>query len=220
MKIKKEIQAVCAKFGVKAGGYQSTWEEINSLAISHSVGAVVRDFDSWMQEYLGDDFPQGAVPKYLYSASSRLGTSSVTLQAAAKDPEVVALVRELSYASGGQICFVDKQRARLAEVLKEFSAEEIKSAFKTWVETQDLNDAKNLSFLPGKFVQIVDNLTYAARKQKQEAEEAKIQRDAAVIKMQEQAELERKQAEEKKAKEADVFDPLADLLSETDQTVI
>jgi hypothetical protein len=173
-----------------------------------------------MEENQGDDFSYGPVSKYLQVASARLSSGASPVSAALKDPEVVALVRELSYASGGQICFVDKQRARLAEVLKEFSAEEIKSAFKTWVGAQDLNDPKNVSFLPGKFVQIVDNLTYAARKQKQEAEEAKTQRDAAVVKMQEQAELERKQAEEKKAKEAQIFDPLADLLSENDQTVV
>jgi regulator of protease activity HflC (stomatin/prohibitin superfamily) len=105
-------------------------------------------------------------------------------------------------------------------VLKEFTAEEIKSAFKTWVEAQDLNDPKNLSFLPGKFVQIVDNLAYTAREQKREAEEAKTQRDAAVAKMQQQAEAERAEAEKKREAETKVFDPLADLLSETDQTVV
>lgn len=214
---KQEMTNIGIKRSMKITGYPDTWENLKLLSNAHGSQAVLNDFDSFLSE--GDEYPKGALTAYNQVAADRLGSDS-PLQASAKDPEVVSLVRELSYASGGQICFVDKQRARLAEVLKEFSAEEIKSAFVHWVDAQDLNDPKNLSFLPGKFVQIVDNLTYAARKQKQEAEEAKTQRDAAVVKMQEQAELERKQAEEKKAKEAEVFDPLADLLSETDQTVV
>jgi hypothetical protein len=220
MKIKKELQAVCAAFGEKPGGYQSTWEDAQALAVVHSVGAVVRDFTEWMEENQGDDFSYGPVSKYLQVASARLSSGVSPVSAVLKDPEVVSLVRELSYASGGQICFVDKQRARLAEVLKEFTAEEIKSAFKTWVETQDLNDPKNLSFLPGKFVQIVDNLAYSARKQKQEAEKAKTLRDATALRLQEEAEIDRQAREKMKQDESEIFDPLAELLSETDQTVV
>jgi hypothetical protein len=209
MKIKKELQAVCAAFGEKPGGYQSTWEDAQALAVVHSVGAVVRDFTAWMEENQGDDFSYGPVSKYLQVASARLSVDSTPVSVALKDPEVVSLVRELSYLSGGQISFMDKQRVRLAEVLKEFSAAEITSAFTAWFADQDTTDPKNLSFLPGKFVQIVDGLAYAARKRKQESEQAQIARDAAVRRLQDEAETERLRREAEKDRESELFDPLA-----------
>jgi uncharacterized protein YdaU (DUF1376 family) len=219
MKLKDELTKIAAQYGAKAGGHKGTWDDVKALGIAHGTGAVARDFEEWIQENQGDDFPYGAISSYLKSAEDRLRSDS-PLQASAKDPEVVSLVRELSYASGGLVCFLDKQRARLAEVLKEFTAEEIKSAFKTWVETQDLNDTKNLSYAPGKFVQIVDNLAYSARKQKQEAEKAKTLRDATALRLQEEAEIDRQAREKMKQADENIFDPLADLLSETDKAVI
>ena len=209
MKIKKELQAVCAGFGVKAGGYQSTWEDLQALAVVHSVGAVARDFEEWMEEYRGDDFPQGAVSKYLHVAAERLGADSVSAGASAKAPEVVSLVRELTYAAGGQLSFVDKQKIRLAEVLKEFTAAEIVSTFKTWLQDQDLTDTKNLTFLPGKFVQVVDSLSYCARRRGEEAKKTAALREAAVAQLQAQAESERAEAEKKKLADEQIFDPLA-----------
>ena len=120
-------------------------------------------------------------------------------------PEVVSLVRELSYLSDGQIGFLDKQRVRLAEVLKEFEASEIISAFKTWLGDQDLTDPRNLQYAPGKFVQIVDGLCYSARKRKLESDAAQIARDAAAKRLQEEAEAERQEQAEKEPE----FDPLS-----------
>ena len=211
MKIKKELQAVCAAFGEKSGGYQSTWEDAQALAIAHSVGAVVRDFTSWMEENQGDDFSYGPVSKYLQVAHSRLA-APVASVASAKDPEVVSLARELSYLSGGVVAFLDKQRIRLAEVLKEFSAAEIKSAFTAWLAEQDLSDPKNVSFLPGKFVQIVDGLCYSAKRRKQESDQALIARNAQAAWLQKEAEAERAEAEQKRLAEENSFDPLADLV--------
>jgi len=209
MKIKKELQAVCAAFGEKPGGYQSTWEDVQALAIAHSVGAVVRDFTSWMEENQGDDFSYGPVSKYLQVAHSRLSGPTTASGASAKDPEVVSLARELTYVSGGQISLVDKQRVRLAEVLKEFPAAEIISAFSVWFADQDTSDPKNLSFLAGKFVQIADSLCYTARRQKQEAEKSKVLRDQTAIRLQEQAEQERLvRAQQEKLVED--FDPLSE----------
>jgi hypothetical protein len=210
MKIKKELQAVCGGFGIKAGGYQSTWEEMQTLAIVHSTGAVVRDFSAWLEEMQGDDFPQGAVSSYAHVAHGRLSGPTNSITAAAKDPEVVSLVRELTYASEGKIAFQDKQRARLAEVLKEFSAAEIKSVFSAWLAEQDLSDPKNVSYLAGKFVQIADSLCYSARRRKQEADDARVLREDMARKLQAEAEQEREVAARKKQAEEDVFDPLSE----------
>ncbi len=210
MKIKKELQAVCAAFGEKPGGYQSTWEDAQSLAIAHSVGAVVRDFTSWMEQNQGDDFSYGPVSKYLQVAHARLSTPLTLSGASLKDPEVVSLARELTYASSGLVAFQDKQRARLAEVLKEFSAAEIKQAFSGWIEDQDLSDPKNVSFLAGKFVQIADSLCYTTRRKKQESDDARVQRDLTAARLQEEAEAERREREVKKKAEEESLDPLSE----------
>ena len=220
MKLKDELTRIAANHGAKAGGYKTTWDEIKSLGIAHGTGAVSTDFTAFMEEYHGDDFPKGAVVAYLRYAPDRLVADSAPAAVVSKDPQVTGLVREFTYLSGNKVMFQGRQKVALAELLKEYTPEELTAVFKTYLDSKDLEDPYTLKFVTQNYLDAADGLAYSARKQKQEAEEAKTQRDAAVVKMQEQAELERKQAEEKKAKEAQVFDPLADLLSETDQTVV
>jgi hypothetical protein len=157
---------------------------------------------------IGTQSASGGAKRASVKARRKVDSASVM----ATDPEVTSLARELAYLSNGEINFSDKQRIRFAEVLKEFTSEEIKSAFKSWLDDQDLSEPKNVSFLPGQFVQVVDGLAYASRRLKQEAEQAKIARDAAVAQLQAQAEAERLQREKaEKAEAANLFDPLADV---------
>jgi len=121
-------------------------------------------------------------------------------------PDGTSLARELTFVSGGQINFQDKHRTGLAAHLKEFTAGEVTSAFKSWLDNQDLSDPKNVSFLPGQFVQVADGLAYSARKRRQEAAADRLVRDAAVIRMSKEAEAERQEAA-KKREEEDI-DPL------------
>jgi hypothetical protein len=210
MKSKKEIPAICeAIFGRLPERSQWIWSAIADLERTHKSSSVVRDFKDWAYENVGDDFPKGILKSYLDVASDRLSATTETpAVASARDPEVVSLARELAYASGGAVAFLDKQRIRLAEVLKEFSASEIESAFKNWLADQDLTDPKNVSYLAGKFVQIVDSLCYSAHKRKQESDAAKIQRDETAKRLQEEAESERQKKEVEKLKEEE-FDPLS-----------
>ena len=208
MRIKKELQAVCGGFRVKAGGYQSTWEEIQALAVVHTVGGVVRDFTAYLEEYQGDDFPQGAVSKYLQVASSRLSSDTVPATRAAKDPEVVSLARAIMRASQNEITLLDKQKIRLSEALSEgFTADEILAGFKEWFSKQDV--AKDGPFLAGKFAQQAADLAYGVREARKEAEATSSAREAAVLRFQAQAEAERQVAEAKKQEESEVFDPFA-----------
>jgi hypothetical protein len=209
MRIKKELQAVCGGFGVKAGGYQSTWEEIQALAVVHTVGGVVRDFTAYLEEYQGDDFPQGAVSKYLQVASSRLSSDTVPATRAAKDPEVVSLARAIMRASQNEITLLDKQKIRLSEALSEgFTADEILAGFKEWFSKQDV--AKDGPFLAGKFAQQAADLAYGVREARIEAEKQSAAREAAVLRLQAEAETERQAAEVKKKEESEVFDPLSE----------
>ena len=209
MRIKKELQAVCGGFGVKAGGYQSTWEEIQALAVAHTVGGVVRDFTAYLEEYQGDDFPQGAVSKYLQVASSRLSSDTVPATRAAKDPEVVSLARAIMRASQNEITLLDKQKVRLSEALSEgFTTDEILAGFKEWFSKQDV--AKDGPFLAGKFAQQAADLAYGVREARKEAEATSSAREAAVLRLQAEAETERQAAEAKKVAEELIFDPLSE----------
>jgi hypothetical protein len=203
--LKASMTAIARKYKATLGGFDNTWADIKLLADEYGSGVLLSDFEEFMKQKQGDDFYKGAAVAYQYAAPYRLAEEAAT--ADATDPEVVSLARELSYLSEGQISFMDKQRVRLAEVLKEFSAAEITSAFSAWYADQDTNDPKNVSFLAGKFVQIVDGLAYAARKTKKQKEQYNAARDATAKRMSEEAEAAR-QAQAKKEAEQD-FDPFA-----------
>jgi hypothetical protein len=208
MKLKDELTKISAKYGAKAGGYKSTWDDIKRLGIAYGTGAVAQDFEKYMEFYQGDDFPNGSVSKYANVAEDRLREDSAAM-VSVKDPEVNGLARELAYLSGGVIAFQDKQKMRLGEVLKEFTSEEITTTFKDWLGDQDLNDAKNVQFLPGKFAQIADSRAYTLRRTRQEAEKDRKTRDETLERLQREAEQERAEREKKKQEEEGLFDPLA-----------
>lgn len=208
MKSKKEIPAICeAVFGRLPERAQWAWSAIADLERVHKASSVVLDFRDWASENAGDDFPKGILTAYLAVASDRLGRSgSTTALQAHRNPEVLSLTRELTYLSGGSASFLDKHRARLAEVLAEYSKEEVIDVWKTWIGEQIGDDPK---FWAGKFVQSVDDLCYTARRKKQEAEETKALRDQTAARLQEQAEQERL-AKARQEKLVEDFDPLAD----------
>lgn len=205
--LKASMTMIAARYKAALGGYDTTWADIKLLADSYGSGALLSDFENFLKQKQGEDFPKGVAVAYQYAAPYRLAEEAA--EAVADDSEVVSLTRELTYVSDGALSFVDKQKIRLAEVLKDFSAEEVISVFRTWLGDQDLSDPKNVSFLPGKFVQIVDSLCYSARRKKQEAVQDKTARDAAVVRLQAQAEEERAESEKKKQAEDSQFDPLA-----------
>lgn len=208
MKLKAELTRIAAEYGAKAGGYKTTWESIKTLGIAHGTYAVANDFQKWMEDNQGDDFPFGAVAQYLYTASERLQVDS-PITRASKTPETVNLTRELAFLSGGQLAFGDKHRVRLAEVLEEFSSDEIIAAFKTWLESNDLSDPYTAKGAANSFSQTADQLCYSARKRKAEMEAAKEQRDAMARRLELEAEEERARKAEAKANQEEIFDPLA-----------
>lgn len=208
MKIKNEIQAICVGFGVKPGGFKSTWDEVNSLATANSVGAVVRDFEQWMGENQGDDFPRGPVSEYLRFAASRIGSDKPSV-AVAKDPQVNNLVNELTYLSGKRILFKEIHKVRIGELLNEYSFAELVQAFKDFTETRDLDDTRVQNYGAKDFVDAAGSLAYANQRARKEAEKSAAEREQAVRKLQEQAEAERLEAKKLEESENDLFDPLA-----------
>lgn len=212
MKLKKEIQAVCAGFGIKPGGYDDTWELMAALEKAHSRGAVVRGFTEYMEENQGDDFPKGAVAAYLQVAAARLVSGVSSVSVAAKAPEVVSLVRELTYVSDGKVKFADRQKPVLAELAAEYSQSEILGVFKTWLDDQDLSDPRTVQYAAKNFVECADALCYSARRKKSERVVMDTERELAKARLQAEADAERVAAEGLKKDEELAFDPLADVV--------
>lgn len=205
--LKASMTTIAARYRTPLGGYASTWGELKPLADAYGSGALITDFEKFVKERYGDEFRNGVAVAYLYAAPYRLAGD-----ARADDydnPEVVSLARDLTYLSGGVIAFVDKQKIRLSEVLTEFTAEEVTTVFKPWLEEQDLTDSKNVSYLAGKFVQSADSLAYTLRRTRVATVKATAEREQAVRKLQEQAEAERLETKKLEESENDLFDPLA-----------
>lgn len=209
MKLKKEIQAVCARYGANAGGYAETWEQMAALELAHSRGAVVRGFTEFMDENQGDDFPRGAVSAYLRGAVRRLASDVDPASVAAKNPQVRALEAELIYLSDDRVTFQAGHKIVLEELLRDFEPEEVVSAFKTFIENKDLGDPKVVNFAAKNFVDAANGLILSARRRQKEKSADDSAREAAKLRLQEEAERERVAAETEKQKEEELFDPLA-----------
>jgi hypothetical protein len=208
MKLRDELTKIAAQHGAKAGGYKTTWDEIKSLGVAHGTGSVATDFAGFMEEYHGDDFPAGAVVSYLRVAAERLTASTAPAAVASKDPRVVNLIRELIYLSGDKVTFQGRHKVMLADLLVDYSPEELIEVFKTFIQDKDLEDHYTLKYITGNYLDAADGLAYSARKRKQEAQVNQIAREAAVRRLQDQAETERLLREVQKDQET--FDPFSE----------
>jgi uncharacterized protein YdaU (DUF1376 family) len=208
MKLKDELTKIAARYGAKAGGYKTTWDEIKALGIAHGTGAVATDFAAWMEEYQGDDFPAGAVVSYLRVSAERLTANSGPAIIVSKDPRIIDLTRELTYLSDGKVTFQGRHKVALGVLLETYTPEELTEVFKTFIETKDLEDSYTLKFITQNFLDAADGLAYTARKKKSEAETEKSAREATVLRLQKEAKAEREAAQAKEQEET--FDPLTD----------
>ena len=113
------------------------------------------------------------------------------------------------YLSGGKVTFQGRHKTALAELLGEYSAEELTTVFKTFIGDKDLEEPYTLKYITGNYLDAADGLCYSARKHKQEATEAQIARDAVVARLQHEVESEQAKREQAKKDELELFDPLA-----------
>lgn len=208
---KTEMAAAGAKRGFKVNGYQQTWEDLIILTKAHSSQAVINDFDAFLSENRGAEF-NNVLTKYLYVAADRLLGEAPAL-AEVKSPALTNLNREMTHLSGGVIAFIDKQKVTLAELLRDWTEEEVLAVFKEWLADQDLTDAKNVQYLPGKFVQTADSRCYSLRRSREEKVSEGLARSKAVERLQEAANAERQEADRKRKAESEEFDPLVDILA-------
>lgn len=208
MRAEKQILIACQNiFGSSPRLYDTHKAELKRLEAIHKGSAVARAFEEWAGDV--DETPSNPVAAFLSVADDRLSGGG-QLQNAAKAPEVVSLVRELTYLSDGKVKFADRQKPLLAELAGEYPQTEILAVFRAWLDDHDLSDPRTVQYAAKNFVECADALCYSARRKKQERSEADVQREAAKLRLQEEAEAERVAAETEKKSEEDIFDPLAD----------
>jgi len=209
MKSELQYEIICQNlFHKKAHLKGWNGEQIKRLEVIHKSSSVIRAFGEWCRENRDNPDITDPIKSFIMEADDLLA-GEAPAQAVAKDPEVVGLVRELTYLSGGKVTFQGRHKAALAELLKEYSSEELTAVFKTFIGDKDLEDAYTLKYITQNYLDAADGLAYSARKHRQEAEQAQIAREAAVARLQSQAEAERLEREKKEQADSELFDPLA-----------
>jgi len=187
--------------------YGKNLEEIKQLESIHKGTSVIRAFGEWGLANQGDPDIKDPIAVFLREADDIL-SGEAPFQVAQKDPEVMSLVRELSYISDNQVVFNDRNKLRIAEVLKEFTAEEIIISFRGWFDRLDTSNPKNIEFAGKNFAEVADGLAYSTRRKKQESDAALIARTRRAAELQAEAEAERAEAEKKRLAEENIFDPV------------
>lgn len=207
MRAEKQILIACQTiFGSSPRLYDSHKAELKRLESIHKGSAVARAFEEWAETYEGES--TNPVATFLASADDLL-VGGGKAQQAAKSPEVVLLVRELTYLSDGKVKFSDRQKPLLADLAAEYENSEILTVFKTWLDDQDLSDPRKIDFAAKNFVECADALCYSARRKKQERVAAETEREAAKARLQAESDAERQANEAEKQNEELLFDPLS-----------
>ena len=65
--------------------------------------------------------------------------------------------------------FQGRHKTALAELLKEYTVEELKVTFTTFLEDKDLDDHYTMKFIAQNYLDAADGLAYSARKRKRES---------------------------------------------------
>lgn len=103
------------------------WSELKTLAQIHGVTVVESAFEQWAENL--EDTPAHPLTSFASKADTILEDEERELQTDK------TLIRELSEISKGRIRFSKKNAAEVSQFLKEFTADEIKSAFREFVGT-------------------------------------------------------------------------------------
>ena len=169
--------------GVRAEIWESTWSEIKELEQIYGGTEVCNAFEEWAKTKVGEirDKP---VTEFLKVADGLL-MGTLKLHA---DPALTALLDDLVYAGGGGTTFTESQQFALGQLLTEYTAAEIKTAFRDFLSAaeEDAYRLKNAARLfPAEAAQLIK---FNRRKAQEKAQET-----AAVA---EQAERMQREAEE------------------------
>jgi hypothetical protein len=206
MAAKKRMQVLTTQAGARTETSQGLWSQIGILEEAFGTDELVRDFEGWLGDNSDKEYPISA---YLRVATSRLSSQN-SLDKASRNPEVTDLLREFSYLSDNKVSFREEHKNDLSGLLEMYSKNELIAAFKSFISDKDLGDPYGLRFIARDYLAAADGIAYATRRWKQEAEQAKTERDAAVLRLQAEAEAERQEAARRQQEEAQSFDPLSD----------
>jgi hypothetical protein len=129
---------------------------------------------------------------------------------AAKDSDTVKLTRVLTRLSGDRVTFQRQHKVALTELLLLYAHDEIVSAFEKFIENINLDDPTTLKYVAMNFMEAADALAHSARAQEQQRALNATLREAAVKRLQEEAERDRQEEDRKRQTEENSFDPLKD----------
>jgi len=157
--------------------------------------------DEGRRRELGPEF-QGSRTKRKWSQSGAAGKPN---PASVRNETIKTLTREWAKDTDGRVTFRDEERLRLSQLLLDYTEQELDEAFSRWWDRWDGEDC----FAGNTFVQVADNLCYAARHLEKERKEQEVAHDATKKRLQAEAEAERRLIEQHEREQADLFDPIA-----------
>lgn len=190
VKARKQIEMICKRtLGVTAEQFPTVWSEVRDWELAESSGWLVREFEQWAAENVGDEFRGKPVSVFLRSLTN---PERALQKTAAADSTVVDLVRELVYLTDGAVAFDNKQKAGIAQLIQDGNTPaEITAAFKEYKAKLNFEDQFQMKFAAKTFVETADQLVYTARRKKAEKETEACAVDAARERMEREAAEER-----------------------------
>lgn len=122
----------------------------------------------------------------------------------------MALTARLTRISDNVVTFNKRTRGELERLRGDYSDTEIERVFSDWVAEQDLTVPRNRQWAAQDFVEAAPDLLSSRRVEKESRAEEQRTHDALKLRLQEQAEADRRAADEREKEDALLFDPLAE----------
>ena len=162
MSLKNNIIISCRKIlKVRLQPNDPAWTDLKVLAQIHGPAVVESAFEQWAENL--EETPRHPLTAFASKADTILEDEEREIQTDK------GLIRELAEISGGTIRFNKKYAAEVSQFLKEFTADEIKSAFAQFVPT--VREDK-LEWAAKDFAETADQLIIPIRRNKKMLEAA------------------------------------------------
>lgn len=193
--VQKQIKrASLLILGCEAEPWPDVWGRIDDLSDAYGQTKVVEAFETWAKSRENEIITR-PVGEFLRVAIAVLKGARLL-----SHPDLMPLLKDLTYAGDDNIAFTKEQQAVIGQLLNEYKPEEILSAFKAFYERIDGDDFAVRT--AGKtFTESVELLLSTQRRRREEA-----RKQAETIKRlteQEQQKAENERLERQRAEEAE-----------------
>lgn len=166
--------------GVRIFAGDQGWDEMNSLKRVHGGARVEEVFEEWASS-VQDESVQYPLTTFLRVADGLIAGRSH------KASTVKPLILELSFMSDGAVTFNQKQSMEIARLAETYTVDEIKAAFREFVDGLDEFTTK---FAAKDFSEKAEQLIYTQRKRKEQTENTNRQLETIMAEERKKAEAE------------------------------